>query len=203
MKIFCIGRNYALHAKELGNAIPESPVVFMKPVTALLKNNLPFFYPEFSEAIEYEAELVLKISKNGKHVQSKFAKDYYDEITVGIDFTARDLQSKLKEKGLPWELAKAFDQSAVLGEFVSFDQLKNKDEISFSLLKNGSIAQEGTSKDVLFTFDELICFISQYFTLQAGDLIYTGTPAGVAKVAIGEKYEGLLEGRKVFECEIK
>ena len=203
MKIFCIGRNYALHAKELGNAIPESPVVFMKPVTALLKNNLPFFYPEFSEAIEYEAELVLKISKNGKHVQSKFAKDYYDEITVGIDFTARYLQSKLKEKGLPWELAKAFDQSAVLGEFVSFDQLKNKDEISFSLLKNGSIAQEGTSKDVLFTFDELICFISQYFTLQAGDLIYTGTPAGVAKVAIGEKYEGLLEGRKVFECEIK
>ena len=203
MKIFCIGRNYALHAKELGNAIPESPVVFMKPVTALLKNNLPFFYPEFSEAIEYEAELVLKISKNGKHVQSKFAKDYYDEITVGIDFTARDLQSKLKEKGLPWELAKAFDQSAVLGEFVSFDQLKNKDEISFSLLKNGSIAQEGTSKDVLFTFDELICFISQYFTLQAGDLIYTGQPEGVAKVAIGEKYEGLLEGRKVFECEIK
>jgi len=203
MKIFCIGRNYALHAKELGNAIPESPVVFMKPATALLKNNMPFFYPEFSAAIEFEAELVLKVAKNGKHIQAKFAKDYYDEITVGIDFTARDLQSKLKEKGLPWELAKAFDQSAVLGEFITVNQLKNKEAIPFSLHKNGSKVQEGNSQDVLFSFDELICFISQYFTLQAGDLIYTGTPAGVAKIAIGEKYEGFLEDKKVFECEIK
>jgi 2-keto-4-pentenoate hydratase/2-oxohepta-3-ene-1,7-dioic acid hydratase in catechol pathway len=203
MKIFCIGRNYALHAKELGNAIPESPVVFMKPVTALLKNNMPFFYPEFSQSIEFEAELVLKIAKNGKHIQAKFARDYYDEITVGIDFTARDLQSKLKEKGLPWELAKAFDQSAVLGEFTSIKALDTQDAIAFSLKKNGSNVQEGNSKDVLFKFDELICFISQYFTLQTGDLIYTGTPEGVGKIAIGEKYEGFMEGKKVFECEIK
>lgn len=203
MKIFCIGRNYALHAKELGNAVPESPVVFMKPATALLKNNMPFYYPEFSESIEFEGEIVLKVCKNGKHVQAKFAADYYHEITIGIDFTARDLQSKLKEKGLPWELAKAFDNSAVIGDFVSIDMLTDKAAIHFDLRKNGVVVQSGNTADVIFKFDTLICFISQYFTLQTGDLIFTGTPAGVGKIAIGETYEGFVEGKKLFACEIK
>jgi 2-keto-4-pentenoate hydratase/2-oxohepta-3-ene-1,7-dioic acid hydratase in catechol pathway len=203
MKIFCIGRNYALHAKELGNAVPESPVVFMKPPTALLKNNMPFYYPEFSESIEFEGEIVLKICKNGKHIQPKFASDYYHEITIGIDFTARDLQSKLKEKGLPWELAKAFDNSAVIGDFVSINSLTDKDAIHFDLRKNGDVVQSGNTADVIFQFDALICFISQYFTLQTGDLIFTGTPAGVGKIAIGETYAGFVEGKKLFECEIK
>ena len=203
MKIFCIGRNYALHAKELGNAVPESPVVFMKPPTALLKNNMPFYYPELSNAIEFEGEVVLKIAKNGKHIQPKFASDYFNEITMGIDFTARDLQTKLKEKGLPWELAKAFDNSAVIGDFISVQALTNQEAIQFDLRKNGEIVQSGNTADVLCKFDELICFISQYFTLQTGDLIFTGTPAGVGKIAIGEIYEGFIEGKKIFECEIK
>jgi 2-keto-4-pentenoate hydratase/2-oxohepta-3-ene-1,7-dioic acid hydratase in catechol pathway len=175
----------------------------MKPPTALLKNNMPFYYPEFSESIEFEGEIVLKICKNGKHIQPKFASDYYQEITIGIDFTARDLQSKLKEKGLPWELAKAFDNSAVIGDFVSMNSLTDKDAIQFDLRKNGDVVQSGNTADVIFQFDALICFISQYFTLQTGDLIFTGTPAGVGKIAIGETYTGFVEGKKLFECEIK
>jgi len=203
MKIFCVGRNYALHAKELGNAVPESPVIFMKPATALLKDNNPFYYPEFSNGIEYECELVLKICKNGKHIAEKFASDYYQEIGLGIDFTARDLQSQLKEKGLPWELAKAFDHSAVLGSFIDKKNIANMQAISFEMTKNNEIVQTGNSNDVLFSFDYLIHFISTYFTLNTGDLIYTGTPAGVGKIAIGDIYEGKLEGQSLFLCEIR
>lgn len=203
MKIFCIGRNYALHAKELGNAVPESPVIFMKPDTALLKDDKPFYYPEFSTGIEYECEVVLKICKNGKHIAPKFAADYYQEVGLGIDFTARDLQSQLKEKGLPWELAKAFDHSAVLGRFVNKNELKNPLAISFDFKKNLETVQGGNTSDVLFSFDYLIHFLSTYFTLCTGDLIYTGTPAGVGKIAIGDQYEGFLEGQKMFSCEIK
>jgi acylpyruvate hydrolase len=203
MKIFCVGRNYALHAKELGNAVPEAPVIFMKPSTALLKDDKPFYYPEFSKGIEFECEVVLKICKNGKHIAEKFAKDYYQEIGLGIDFTARDLQSQLKEKGLPWELAKAFDNSAVLGNFVDKNTLNNLEAISFEMTKNKELIQAGNTQDVLFSFDYLIHFLSTYFTLSTGDLIYTGTPAGVGKIAIGEVYEGYLEGQKMFTCEIK
>lgn len=203
MKIFCVGRNYALHAKELGNAIPEAPVIFMKPATALLKDNKPFYYPEFSKGIEFECEVVLKICKNGKHIAEKFASDYYQEIALGIDFTARDLQSQLKEKGLPWELAKAFDNSAVIGSFIDKSTIKEENSISFEMKKNDEIIQQGNTKEMLFSFDYLIHFLSTYFTLSTGDLIYTGTPAGVGKIAIGEKYEGFLEGVKSFTCEIK
>lgn len=203
MKIFCVGRNYALHAKELGNAVPEAPVIFMKPATALLKDDKPFYYPEFSKGIEFECEVVLKIGKNGKHIAEKFAKDYYQEISLGIDFTARDLQSHLKEKSLPWELAKAFDNSAVVGHFIDKNSLKNMNEISFEMTKNNEVIQAGNTKDVLFSFDYLIHFLSTYFTLSTGDLIYTGTPVGVGKIAIGEVYEGFLEGQKMFTCEIK
>ena len=203
MKIFCVGRNYALHAKELGNAIPEAPVIFMKPATALLKDDKPFYYPDFSKGIEFECEIVLKICKNGKHIAEKHASDYYQEIGLGIDFTARDVQSQLKEKGLPWELAKAFDNSAVIGSFIDKNTLKDIDSISFEMKKNDELIQVGNTKDMLFSFDYLIHFLSIYFTLSTGDLIYTGTPAGVGKIAIGDKFEGFLEGKNTFTCEIK
>jgi len=203
MKIFCIGRNYALHAKELNNAIPEEPVIFMKPSTALLRDGHPFYYPDFSTGIEYEAELVFKIAKNGKSIQEQFAWSYVSEITVGIDFTARDLQSKLKEKALPWELAKAFDNSAVIGDFISINDLVDKDKIQFELKKNGESAQSGNSADMLFSIPQIISFISKYFTLQTGDLIYSGTPAGVGKIAIGDQLEGCLEGKSLMHCTVK
>jgi len=202
MKIFCVGRNYSEHAKELNNAVPTEPVIFMKPATAVLKNGDTFYYPDFSKSIHYECELVLKISKNGKHIDEKFAHKYFDEITVGIDFTARDLQNKLKEKGLPWELAKAFDGSAVLGDFVSVDSLASNDEILFSLNKNNSSVQQGNSKDMIFSFAKIISFVSSYFTLQKGDLIYTGTPQGVGEVAKGDLLEGFLFGKKLMACKV-
>lgn len=203
MKIFCIGRNYSEHAKELNNPIPEEPVIFMKPPTALLKDDQAFYIPEFSSDVHYEVELVLKVCKNGKSIDPEFASKYYDAVGLGIDFTARDIQSKCKEKGLPWEKAKAFDHSAVLGGFISFDQLRDPMSIRFSLQKNGKTVQSGDSGDMLFDFDALIVQVSKYFTLQQGDLIYTGTPAGVGPISIGDVLTGHLEDQLMFTCEIK
>ncbi|HEY0262606.1 MAG TPA: fumarylacetoacetate hydrolase family protein [Chitinophagales bacterium] len=201
MKIFCIGRNYSEHAKELNNAVPENPVVFMKPATALLKDNRPFYYPEFTKELHYETELVLRVSKQGRYIKQKFAQKYYDQISVGIDFTARDLQAYQKAKGLPWEIAKAFDGSAVLGTFLPFPSLQNP--IHFSMKLNGNEIQKGVSSDMIYSFDVIIEYISQFFTLQAGDLIYTGTPAGIGEVKIGDRLEGFLESEKLFDFEVK
>lgn len=202
MKIFCIGRNYLEHAKELNNAVPTKPVVFMKPPTALLLDGKPFYYPDFTKNLHYELEIVLKISKNGKAIQQEFAHRYYDKIALGIDFTARDVQDVMKAKSLPWELAKGFDNSAVLSDFVALEDV-DKNNIRFNLTKNGETVQNGTTADLIFSFDTLIAFISQYFTLQQGDLIYTGTPAGVGPVVVGDKLEGFLEGKPLLMCEIK
>ena len=203
MKIIAVGRNYIDHAKELNNPVPEKPVIFMKPDTAVLKDNKDFYYPEFSKDVHYEVELVIRVCNEGKHVSKKFAHKYYDAIGLGIDFTARDVQSELKAKGLPWELAKAFDHSAVVGELVAKDQITDLQSLDFSLQKNGETVQEGNSKDMIFDFDSLITFVSQYITLRKGDLIYTGTPAGVGPVQIGDKLEGFLEGKSMFTCQIK
>jgi acylpyruvate hydrolase len=202
MKIFCIGRNYSEHAKELGNAVPENPVVFSKPDTALLKNGEPFYHPDFSNDIHHEIELVIRINKMGKKIQPKFARNYFNEIGLGIDFTARDIQQQLKEKGLPWELAKAFDGSAPLGDFINIESVDLK-SIQFSLSKNGSIVQQGNTAHMIFSFEEIVSFISQYFTLKVGDLIFTGTPAGVSKVSIGDILEGFIEQQKMLVCEVK
>lgn len=201
MKIICIGRNYKAHAEELGNAVPERPMVFMKPPTALLVNNKPFYYPEFSSDIHYELEVVLKICKNGRHVQPEFATSYYKEIALGIDFTARDLQQQCKEKGHPWEIAKAFDHSAVMSPFFTLE--RSPDDIHFHLVKNGEVVQRGNTKDLIFSFEDLIVYVSKFFKLQVGDYIFTGTPAGVGPIAIGDKLEGYLEDEKVLECLIK
>ncbi|MBK8490477.1 MAG: fumarylacetoacetate hydrolase family protein [Saprospirales bacterium] len=207
MKIICIGRNYAEHAKELNNPVPGKPVVFMKPATALLVNNKPFYYPEFSKEIHHEIEVVLRICKNGRHVQPEFAASYYDQIALGIDFTARDIQDECKKKGHPWEIAKAFDDSAVLSPFVGIEEVDPK-QIRFELQKNGQPVQQGTTSDLLFPFEEIIVHVSQYFKLQVGDLIYTGTPAGVGPVQIGDVLEGMLylkDGtkRSMFTCPVK
>jgi len=207
MKIICIGRNYAEHAKELKNEVPDEPVVFMKPPSALLVNNKPFYYPEFSNDIHYEAEIVLKICKNGRHVQPEFADDYYDQIGLGIDFTARDLQAKCKEKGHPWEIAKGFDGSAVLGNFVPIEQV-DRQAIEFELRKNGDVVQHGNTKDMLFSFADIIVYLSKFFRLQIGDYIYTGTPAGVGPIRIGDKLEGFIklkngESAPMLTCDIR
>ena len=200
MKIICIGRNYSEHAKELGNEIPENPVIFMKPDTAVLKGN-DFYIPEFSQDVHYEAELVVKISKGGKYILKESAQKHYDEIGLGIDFTARDLQSELKKKGLPWELAKGFDGSAVVSSF--FDKSKfDLENVNFSLLKNNEKVQDGFSKNMLFKIDDIIAFVSQYFTLRVGDLIFTGTPEGVGKVSENDILQGFLEDEKVFDIRI-
>ncbi len=203
MKIFCVGRNYADHAKELGNAVPEEPVIFMKPKSALLQPHTPFYYPEFSNELHYEAELVLRISKNGKYIQQKHASKYYNAITVGIDFTARDVQADLKKKGLPWEKAKAWDNSAVTGRWIDITPEMLKHPIKFSLANNGDIVQHGNSADMIFSFDKIVENISQYFSLNIGDLIYTGTPAGVGECVVGDYLEGYLESEKMFDLEIK
>ena len=207
MKIICIGRNYADHAKELNNPIPSRPVVFMKPPSALLVNGKPFYYPEFTQDIHYEVELVLKVGKNGRHVQPEFALDYIQEVGLGIDFTARDLQSELKAKGHPWELAKGFDGSAVLGDFVKPSELAGFSNLEFYLEKNGERVQHGFSKDMLFSFQDIICFVSQYFKLQMGDLIYTGTPAGVGPIAIADKLRAFLVTRsgpqELLRCDVR
>jgi len=203
MKIFCIGRNYIDHAKELNNPVPSQPLVFMKPPSALLVKNKPLYYPEFTKDLHYELEVVLKVCKNGKHVQPAFAKKYYKEIALGIDFTARDIQKQCKEKGHPWEIAKAFDNSAALSQFVSIEKFSKEEGIKFQMKKNGEVVQDGNTKDLIFDFDFLICHLSKYFKLQMGDYIYTGTPAGVGPVQIGDQLEGFLEGEKLLECEIR
>jgi len=203
MKIFCIGRNYVNHAKELKNPIPKQPLVFTKPITALLTKDKPFYYPAFSTDIHFEAELVLKMSRHGRHIDEKFAYKYYDEIAVGIDLTARDVQQNLKEKGHPWDIAKGFDGSGPISEFVPIDNLKDKENIKFSLTQNGEQKQIGFSKDMIFSFNILIAHLSKYFTLQKGDYIYTGTPEGVGPVAIGDKLEVFLEDETMLKCEIK
>jgi len=203
MKIIAIGRNYAEHAKELNNPVPTSPVIFMKPDTALLKDNKPFYHPDFSEEVHHEIEVVLKISKEGKHISEKFAANYFEEIALGIDFTARDIQQRQKEKGLPWELAKAFDNSAPVSNFVPKTQFADLYNLNFNLDINGQSRQVGSTKDLIFSFEFIIAFVSRYITLKKGDLIFTGTPQGVAKVNIGDKLEGYLEGEKLLDFYIK
>jgi 2-keto-4-pentenoate hydratase/2-oxohepta-3-ene-1,7-dioic acid hydratase in catechol pathway len=202
MKIFCVGRNYSEHAFELGNTVPDEPVIFCKPDTALLKNNEPFYLPDFSNDVHHEIELVIKISKAGKKIQEQFAPNYYNMVYLGIDFTARDIQNKLKAKGLPWELAKGFDGSAVLGEGVLVNEV-NLNNLSFSLYKNGVLVQQGNTQQMIFSFNKIVSFVSQYFTLKVGDLIYTGTPAGVAKVNIGDTLKGYMNDKLMLACEIK
>lgn len=203
MKIICIGRNYSEHAKELENEIPDKPVIFLKPATALLKDNKPFYYPNWTNDLHYEAEIVLKIGKQGKYIDERFAHNYFKEITVGIDFTARDIQSQQKAKGLPWEIAKGFDGSAVIGSFRQLSGSEKKAGIHFSLQLNGTEVQKGNTDNTLFNFEKIIAYASQFFTLQMGDLIYTGTPEGVGPVKIGDRLEGFLEGEKVFSFEVK
>jgi 2-keto-4-pentenoate hydratase/2-oxohepta-3-ene-1,7-dioic acid hydratase in catechol pathway len=203
MKIFCVGRNYAEHATELGNAIPDEPVIFMKPKSALLQAHTPFYYPEFTNELHYECELVLRISKNGKYIQDKFASKYYDAISVGIDFTARDIQQELKEKGLPWEKAKAWDNSAAVGKWVPVANIKNRREIAFRLLKNKELVQQGNSKHMIYEFDYLVSYISNYFSVNIGDLIFTGTPAGVGELVVGDELEGYLEEESLLALEVK
>jgi 2-keto-4-pentenoate hydratase/2-oxohepta-3-ene-1,7-dioic acid hydratase in catechol pathway len=202
MKIICIGRNYAKHIEELDNEKPKEPVIFMKPDSAVLLKKNPFIIPPFSQDIHYEVEILVKINKVGKFIDQKFAHKYYEEIGLGIDFTARDVQHKLKEKGLPWEKAKAFDGSAVIGKFCHKKDL-NLSEMKFQLLKNGSLVQDGNSSHMLWKIDELISYVSQYFTLKIGDVIFTGTPAGVGGVAANDILQGTLEGQEMFNIKVK
>lgn len=203
MKIICIGRNYANHIEELKNERPSEPVIFMKPDSAILLKQHPFVIPEFSEDIHHEIELIVKISKVGKYIEPKFAHKYYDEISVGIDFTARDLQTKLKEKGLPWEKAKAFDGSAVIGEFLPKSQFVSLENVTFELTNNNVTVQKGNSNMMMWNIDELISYVSQFFTLKIGDIIFTGTPEGVAAVKPDDVLEGFLEGQKLFRIQVK
>jgi acylpyruvate hydrolase len=204
MKIICIGRNYVAHAKELNSEIPDEPVIFMKPDSALLRNNDPFYIPDWSANLHHEVELIVKINKLGKNIEKQFAYRYYSEIGLGIDFTARDVQNELISKGLPWEKSKAFDHSAVVcREFVPVDSLPDKNAIHFHLEVNGKTVQEGNSALMIFPIDDLIAHISNYFTLKIGDLIYTGTPAGVGPVNIGDHLTGYLEGKKMFDFSVK
>ncbi len=203
MKIFCIGRNYAEHAKELNNEVPDAPVIFMKPQTALLQNNKPFYFPDFTKDLHYETEIVLKIGKNGKNISDKFAINYIDSITVGIDFTARDLQNQQKAKGLPWEISKAFDHSAVIGKWMPLTDFKKLNNIYFCMYQNKVMKQNGNTKDLIFPFEKVISYISKFFTLQKGDLLFTGTPFGVGQVQIGDKIEAFVENDSLLEFEIK
>jgi 2-keto-4-pentenoate hydratase/2-oxohepta-3-ene-1,7-dioic acid hydratase in catechol pathway len=203
MKIFCVGRNFAEHAKELGNIIPDEPVIFMKPKSALLQSHTPFYYPEFTNELHYECELVLRISKNGKYIQEKFASKYYDAVSVGIDFTARDIQNELKEKGLPWEKAKAWDNSAVVGKWIPLANIKNKKDINFGLYKNKELMQQGNSGQMIYDFDYLVSYISNYFSVNIGDLVFTGTPAGVGEVVVGDELECFIEDQSLLALEVK
>lgn len=203
MKIICIGRNYGKHIAELHNPTPEKPVVFMKAHNALLTDNKPFYYPNFSADIHYECELVLRICKNGKSVSPKFAHTYYDAVTTGIDFTARDLQQIQKEKGLPWEIAKAFDHSAVIGKWVAIDDVRKKSPFQFQLFHNDQLVQDGNTADVIFSFDQIIAYVSQFFNLNMGDLIFTGTPAGVGPINIGDTLRATLDQETLLQFDIK
>jgi acylpyruvate hydrolase len=203
MKMICIGRNYSEHARELNNPVPSEPVFFMKPESAQLRNNQPFIYPEFSKDIHYEAELVLHVCKVGRNIQEKFAGTYYDGIGVGLDFTARDLQQKAKEKGLPWEMAKAFDFSAPVSKFIPLSTFADLANIRFGLFKNGELVQQGNSSDMIFSFDKIISYVSRFVTLKQGDYIFTGTPAGVGPVQIGDRLEAFIEDKKLLLCNIR
>jgi 2-keto-4-pentenoate hydratase/2-oxohepta-3-ene-1,7-dioic acid hydratase in catechol pathway len=203
MKIFCVGRNYAEHAKELSNELPPEPVVFLKPKSALLLSHTPFYYPEFTNELHYEAELVLRISKNGKYIHESQASKYFNAITVGIDFTARDVQRELQKKGLPWEKAKAWDCSAVIGKWFDFTEEMIKSTIDFSLRLNGEFVQKGNNSNMIFSFNRIIADISQYFALNIGDLVFTGTPEGVGECVVGDTLAGYLGTNKVFELEVK
>ena len=203
MKIICIGRNYSDHAKEMHAEVPTEPVFFLKPDTALLKDGQDFYYPDFTQDVHYECELVVRIDKVGKNITEKFAHKYYSQIGLGLDFTARDLQQKCKEKGLPWELGKAFDQSAALGNIFLDKETLPMESLSFELRKNGVLVQSGNSSEMIFNIDRIIAYISQYITLKTGDLIYTGTPAGVGPLAIDDLLEGFIEGKKIFSFSIK
>jgi 2-keto-4-pentenoate hydratase/2-oxohepta-3-ene-1,7-dioic acid hydratase in catechol pathway len=203
MKIICIGRNYVKHIEELQNERPSEPVVFMKPDSAVLLKQHPFVIPEFSSDIHHEVEILVRINKVGKYIDAKFAHKYYDEIGLGIDFTARDLQAKLKEKGLPWEKAKAFDGSAVVGNFISISEIKDLNNLNFSLINNGQVVQSGNTSHMLWQIDELIAHVSQFFTLKIGDIIFTGTPEGVAKVNPNDVLEGFIEDVKMFRIQVK
>ena len=203
MKIICVGRNYAAHAKELNNAVEEEPVIFLKPDTALLNNNQDFYLPDFSNDIHYEAEVVVKINKPGKHIDEKFANRYYDSVSVGVDFTARDLQSMLKAKGLPWERAKAFDGSAVIGSFLPLADVGNIADLDFSMNLNGQKVQSANTSEMVFSVDKVIAFVSRFITLKTGDLIYTGTPQGVGKVNVGDHLVGFLCDKELFNFKIK
>ena len=203
MKLICIGRNYTEHIKELKNEKPIDPIVFLKPDTAILLKKQPFFIPDFSKDVHHEVEILVKINKVGKHIDKKFAHKYYKEIGLGIDFTARDLQSQLKAKGLPWEKAKAFDGAAVIGKWVSKNEFKNVDDINFSLHKNETVVQHGNTSLMLWKIDELIEYVSKYFTLKIGDIIFTGTPAGVGKVIANDKLKGYIENKELFSITVK
>lgn len=203
MKIICIGRNYAKHIEELQNEHPDEPVIFLKPDTAIVPKKFPFVIPEYSQDVHHEIEIIVKISKVGKYIQPKFAHKYYDEISVGIDFTARDIQQKLKDKGLPWEKAKAFDGSAVIGDFISKKIFSSQESINFELTNNGETVQKGNSDLMLWKIDELIAYVSQYFTLKIGDIIFTGTPEGVAAVKPDDVLEGFLEDQRLFRVQVK
>ncbi|MFD2515048.1 fumarylacetoacetate hydrolase family protein [Pontibacter locisalis] len=203
MKILAIGRNYAEHIAELKNEVPDEPVIFFKPDTAVLRNNEPFYYPEYTNDVHYEAELILRISREGKNIEKKFAHKYYDAIGLGIDFTARDIQSKAKAKGLPWTLAKGFNGSAPISEFLPLDQFKDLQDINFRLDVSGETKQKGNSKMMLNSFDDIIAYISRFITLKKGDIIFTGTPEGVGPVKIGDRLEGYVEDKKLLDFEIK
>src|SRR5690606_16682523 len=203
MKLICIGRNYTDHIKELENEKPTDPVVFLKPDTAVLMKKQPFFIPDFSNDVHHEVEVLVKITKVGKYIDKKFAPKYYDAIGLGIDFTARDLQAKLKEKGLPWEKAKAFDGAALIGDWLPKTEFDNLSNINFSLKKNGTVVQTGNTKHMLWKIDELIEYISKYFTLKIGDIIFTGTPAGVGRVDANDKLVGFIENKQMFSITVK
>jgi len=203
MKIICIGRNYTKHIEELQNEKPAEPIIFLKPDTAILPKNFPFFIPEFSSDIHHEVEILVKINRVGKHIDPKFAHKYYDEIGLGIDFTARDVQARLKDKGLPWEKAKAFDGSAVIGEFLPKSQFNSLENVTFELTNNGKQVQIGNTSYMLWKIDELISYVSQYFTLKIGDIIFTGTPEGVERVNPEDILEGFIEGQKLFRIQVK
>jgi len=203
MKLICIGRNYAQHILELKNEKPKEPVIFLKPDTAILLKKQPFFIPDFSEEVHHEVEVLVKINRVGKHIDSKFAHKYYDQIGLGIDFTARDLQQKLKEKGLPWEKAKAFDGSAVIGKWVSKSNFENLNNLSFSLQKNNETVQSSTTQDMLWNIDDIIAYVSQFFTLKIGDIIFTGTPSGVSSVKPDDSLKGFIGEEEFFSIKVK
>jgi len=203
MKIICIGRNYVDHAKELNNPIPNEPVFFLKPDTALLPKKNPFVYPSFSKDVQHEVEIVIKINRLGKHIEEKFSHKYYNEIAIGVDFTARDIQQECKEKGLPWEKAKAFDGAAPTSKFIPIRQFEDINNLNFSIKVNGETKQLGNTKDMIFNFDYIISFVSKFFTLKIGDLVYTGTPAGVGPVEINDKVECFIENNRIMSFNVK